>query len=265
VPIRFLARTPILAALLTLAAAFPLAAQASLGVRMRAFLAEIENEPNTALAAFFPRRGDWTWIQTQEDLGGGPDVLGVWRFPAAETVRAIANDGPACSSFDHARGEFGPYEGSLGMQMMMYPGPWRRVRGTRFVPPGRPDSYPVFVEWRREDGEWVVSAFGEMGIVARSIPRLAPGPFSRDTAGVPEDSAYVTGRPVTITIEGWRFTPFRDSRAVDRTELVRIGHLHGVSVYVGRGSDRRDPEIVYLPVGPGRYLPYEGPRPQPCA
>lgn len=260
-------RTRIAGALVLLvAAALPLRAQgASLEARMQAFLREVPREPNTALAAFFPRSGDWTWVQTLEDMNGGPERLGVWRFPGAETVRAIAKDGPACSSFDHVRGEYGPFEGSFGMQLRRYRGPWRRVRGTRFVPPGQPASSPVFVEWRREEGEWVVSSFGEMSVLWSSIPMPAPGPFSRDTAGVPEDSAFVTGRPVTVTIEGWRFTPFQQPRAIDRAELVRIGHLHGVSVYVARGSDRREPEIVYLPFAPGRYVPYETPRPQPCA
>src|SRR5829696_2965225 len=63
----------------------PVTSQATLAARMRAFMAEIEDQPNTELAAFFPRRGDWTWVQTARNYerGGRTMYVGMWRFPGA--------------------------------------------------------------------------------------------------------------------------------------------------------------------------------------
>ena len=111
----------------------PAAAGAPLGARMEAFLREVEDSPNTSLVAYFPRRGDWTWAQTLRADGGGPDRTGTWRFPAAETQRAIGAGGPVCDSFDAGGGHSGPWEGRLGMYARLHAGRWRRVRGGRFV------------------------------------------------------------------------------------------------------------------------------------
>jgi len=255
----------------SLAATLPLAAQtgapagATLEARMQAFLREVPETPNTALAAFFPRRGDWTWVQTLRDERGRRRRTGVWRFPGAETLRAIGAGGPVCGSFDLIRGEFGPFEGRFGMQAIMNRGgPWRRVRGSRFVPPGASARSPVFVEWRREDGQWVVAAFGDEDIY---FPRLLgrwSGPFSRDTTLVPEDAAFAPADWYTITIEGRRAVKYGLPRAIDRVLLARIGVLHRVSVYVERGSALEGSELMYLATAPGQYQPYETPAPMPC-
>ena len=104
-------RNLILSLACSLAAGVPMAAQtgtpsapATLDARMQAFLREIAEEPNTALAAFFPRRGDWTWVQTLRDERGRGERTGTWRFPGAETPRAIGDGGPACESFDGGGG-----------------------------------------------------------------------------------------------------------------------------------------------------------------
>lgn len=258
-----------LAALLPLAAALPARAQApdtSLDARMRAFVREIAAEPNTGLAAFFPRRGDWTWVQTMRGERGGERV-GVWRFPGAETVRAIGAGGPACNSFDVGGGEIGPFEGSFGMQTRMHPLPWRRVRGNRFVPRGASAGSPVFVEWRREDGEWVVSAFGDEDVYFPRVLGWSAGPFSRDTSLVPEDAAFAPADWYTITLDGRRYARYGNPRPLegaDRARLLRLGVLHRVSVYVERGTRPEWPDVVYLPVAPGRFQPYETPAPVPC-
>lgn len=265
-PIRSLARIPLLLAPLLAVAAPPLGAQTSLAARMQAFLAEVEDEPNTELAAYFPRHGDWTWVQTARDYnrGGRVAAVGIWRFPGAETVRAIGAGGPACMSFDGPRGEFGPVEGRLGMQAKMYEGPWRRVRGNRFVPPGESARSPVFVEWRREGGQWVVSAFGDEDYY---VPRLLgshANAFERDTALVPENAAFAPEDWYEITIRGWQSPQVGAPRPLDRAQLTRVGVLRRVSVYVERGDGMDTAEILYLPLAPGRYQAYERPRPRPC-
>jgi hypothetical protein len=253
-----------LIALLTVAA-FPLGAQTPLTARMQAFVDEIEDFPNTELAAFFPRRGDWTWFETVLDVRTGEvHGTGIWRFPGAETLRAIGAGGPVCDSFESAVGEAGPVETRLGMQAMMHSGRWRRVRGTRFVPPGADGRSPVFVEWRREDGEWVVSAFGDVGYY---FPRLLGRPansIARDTAVVPEDAAFAPAEWYTITLEGRRSAKYGEPRPLDRALLTRVGVLERVSIYVSRDETWNTAEVLYLPVSPGRYQAYTRPLARRC-
>ena len=248
------------------AAPLPLAAQAELRARMEAFLREIPDVPNDEMAAFFPRRGDWTWVQTLREYRGDTRRTETWRFPGVETARVIGADGPACTSFDVGGGEFGPFEGRLGMHALMHRGPWRRVRGSRFVPPGAPAGSPVFVEWRREEGEWVVSAFGDEDVYFSS-PRLLGRPvsaFSPDTALVPEGVAFAPADWHMITL-GWRrYLKYGLPRALRRDQLTRVGVYQRVSVYVERGTDTRDPEVAYLATAPGEYQPYQTQIRTPC-
>ncbi len=253
----------------SLAAAVPLAAQMSasaaetpLAARMQAFLREVEDTPNTELAAFFPRRGDWTWVQTLRDDGRGSTHTGIWRFPAVETARAIGAGGPVCDSFDEPRGEFGPFEGRFGMQAMFNRSGWRRLRGNRFVPPGADAHSPVFVEWRREDGQWVVSAFGDEDVILPDdFMEQRRGPFVPDRTGVAEDAAFAPADWYMITFYGMRLPQYGRPRAMDRASLVRIGQLHGVNVYVERGQEDG---FLYLPSAPGQFQPYERWTPLPC-
>lgn len=239
----------------------PAAAGAPLGVRMEAFLREVGESPNTGLAAYFPRRGDWTWVQTLRDDGGGPDRTGIWRFPAAETQRAISDDGPVCDSFEGG-GHSGPWEGRLGMYSRLHAGRWRRVRGNRFVPPGADASSRWFVEWRREDGQWVVSAFGDEDFLYTPRPAERPsGPFVRDATPAAKDTVFAPADWYTITLEGMRHPTYGRPRPIARAELVRTGHLFGVNVYVLRG---REDGFLFLPVAPGQYQPYERWMPRPC-
>jgi hypothetical protein len=266
-------RNPILllATLLTLAA-LPLAAQAgtpaeaTLAGRMRAFMREVGDRPNTELAAFFPRRGDWTWMHALRDPDGAAiHRIETWRFPGAETPRAIGADGPVCASFELGDGHFGPFEERFGMQARMNPGRWRRVRGNRFVPSGSSAASPVFVEWRREDGQWVVSAFGDVDIYFPHLLGRDAGPFQLDTTGVPEDAAFAQADWYTITLHGRRSPKYGLPRPIDRAQLVRVGVLDRVSVYVQRGYRWGTAEVLYLPVAPGQYQPYEWPLSRPCA
>lgn len=253
--------------LLSLAAALPLAAlpaagqgpDAALDARMRAFVEAAPDAPNDGVAAFFPRRGDWTWVQTSHPHDRrGPLRVGVWRFGAAETPRAIGEGGPVCQSFD-APGGIGPYEGRLGVQAELHRGPWRRVRGTRFVPPGESSASPVFVEWRREDGRWVVSAFGDGDVYFPPVPGRPARPAWRDTTGVPEDAAFAPADWYTITLNGLRYPRYGNPRPLDRARLVRIGVYQRVSVFAARDEDPEWPSFVHLPTAPGQVQAYEAP------
>ena len=258
-----LSRMPVLclSALLALAA-LPAAGQApdaALAARMRAFVDAAPDAPNDSVAAFFPRHGDWTWMQAWHDVDGhGPPRTGVWRFSGAETLRAIGAGGPVCESFD-AAGGIGPYHGRFGLQAEMHRGPWRRARGTRFVPPGETDASPVFVEWRREDGRWVVSAFGDRDVYVPPVRERPSRPAWRDTTGVPEDAAFAPGDWHTITLNGLRYLTYGNPRPRDRSGLVRIGQYQRVSVFAEREENADWPSLVYLSTAPGQFQAYQAP------
>jgi hypothetical protein len=151
----------VVAASLTLAS--PGAGQASLGARMREFLAAVEAGP-ARVAPFFTRAVDLTWVHTHHEDSG--TRVRLWRFPASEIPRALdaRQDGPLWASFD-IQPEGQPV-GLFRHQMMTREAfarekGWRRVHGTRFVPAGEGADAGMFVEWRREGGEWVVVAFGD--------------------------------------------------------------------------------------------------------
>lgn len=272
---RSLARTMTFAALL--AFAVPAAAQTApdaaadttLAGRMQAFVREFGETPNDGLVAYFPRRGDWTRVQTIGVWRGRTRVgqrMGVWRFPGAETARVIGADGPACGSFDTNVGGVGPWEGLLGMQTLMNRQPWRLVRGSRFVPRGESAESPVFVEWRREDGAWVVSAYGEEGI-PDSGPRVlgrSALPPSRDLTLVPEDAAFAPADWYTVTLDGRRYSKYGNPRPLTSAEVERVALLGRVSIYVERGTGPHLQGLVYIPVAPGQFQPYETEWGVPC-
>jgi len=242
---------------------------------MESFLREVSERPNTGLAAYFPRRGDWTWVVDLRDERGRRLGTGRWRFSGAETVRVLGAGGPVCSSFDTAGGDVGPIEGSFASQLVRATGSWRRVGTSRFVPPGASAGSPVFVKWRREDDAWVVDAFGEEGM---HVPGLlaefaSPTRISRDTSLVAEGAGYAAGtewyasqKPVML--DGGHYVMyglpciFPES---DVQRLERIGVLGRVSVYAERSDEAVSvPGILYLPVTPGEFQPYVGFGSPPC-
>lgn len=234
---------------------------------MRAFLEAVEDEPIDRIAAFFPKRGGWTWVQSYVDRAGR---RGTWRFPATETLRAITVGGPACLSFGVPGAHVGPPEGVLSMQVAAHGTRWRRVGARRFVPPGAPDDSPAFVEWRLEDGEWVVSAFGDeyyydpgllgVSVLDRTVGRRDSTRGRRLTA----DDAYAEKEPwfisdEPIVFEGGRYTKYGLPRTLAEHEVTRIGSLGRVGVFAEAGASGAGmPDVLYLPVRPGgEFQPYQ--------
>jgi hypothetical protein len=214
---------------------------------------------------YFPTRGEWTWVVTTHHPGG-PDRMGVWRFPAVQTDSAIET-GPLCDSF-HS-GDFAmlgtviaPAVDSRG------DGEWRRVRGTRFVPEGAPAGSPVFVEWRREDGRWVVSSFGGEGWYAPPLLGRPVGEVVRDGRRAPLRLPLPAGEPTAagaawfrdnrpIVVAGQRLLKYGLPRPLGEGDVVRYGSLEGVGVYVEPQS-RGTPGVVYVLVSrAGEFQPYQ--------
>lgn len=230
----------------------------ALAARTDAFLDLIDGQTDT-LAAFFPRRGDWTWFHTVHQ-DGGPDRVQVWRFPGGATREAIKMCGPAWESFI-IQYESHPV-GVLSWHVLENGRRWRRVGGTRFVPPGASANSPAFVEWRREDGRWVLSAFGDESFRRRQLPGAASGMVRRDTTGpMPTEERFAAGQPWyesgrPITFDGLRYAKYGTPRAIDQGELAWFGVLGAVRVYtLVRHSG--DLSGIYLPVSSGVYQRYQ--------
>ena len=254
-------------------AALVLAAPAqsqALEARTRAFFEAVRADSRERVLEFFPRAGDWSWVRTLR-MDSGPTVLRVstWRFPAAETLRAIGRGGPFCNSIDQGSGHSGPFEESFGMQVRMHDEKdWPRVRGNRFVPPGESGRSPIFVEWRREGGAWVISSIGDQTVSAAVAPRPPrPGMIQRSTRPVPNEM-YATetewfGSYHPIVFEEDRYIKYGLPREIDLALLSRIGHRDRVPVYVEKGYEAAPP-IIYVLTGPSTFQPYEGRRSPPC-
>jgi hypothetical protein len=247
--------------ILPLLLAIPLRATAQDGLESRneAFLRAVRRAPDDSVAAFFPRRGDWTWTRVTEGAPPGHPPA-VWRFAAPETLRTVWRHGPVCNSF---RGFEGYLGNELEMRIEADGTRWRRVAGNRFVPPGESARSPMFVQWRREDGRWVVSAFGHG---THWFPRVLG--YSRGDDVVPDTVLQLPPTPVyaaeapwyldsrTIYFKDRRYTKYGLPRAIsDTLSLRRIGRFGRIGVYVDTGSVYA--ELLYIPLAPGRYQLYE--------
>jgi hypothetical protein len=165
-----------------------------------------------------------------------------------------------CESF---RGFLGPYGDDLEMRIEADGTRWRRVGGNRFVPPGESARSPMFVQWRREDGRWVVSAFGH---ATHWFPPVLG--YSRGDDVVPDTVLPLPSTPVyaaeapwyldsrTIHFRDLRYTKYGLPRAIgDSTSLRRVGRFGLIGVYADKGSIYA--ELIYIPLAPGQYQLYQ--------
>lgn len=130
---------------------------AELGRRMRDFLAAFDSISAPEFVAFFPRTGEVHYHHTLH-LPHGDSVI-ARRYAAGEMAAALDFGGSLWESFQL---QFeGQPVGLLPDHVFNHPKRWRRIGPARFVPPGADARSPTFVEWRREGGSWVVSAFGD--------------------------------------------------------------------------------------------------------
>jgi hypothetical protein len=253
----------------------PAAATAQRGdgleARHRAFLRALLHGGRDSVVAFFPRRGDWTQVEVMLEAQPGHQ-LSVRRFSAAQTRAMIGEGGPACWSFQRAPGGGSSPEPTFLAMRADYAEyerrRWRRVRGNRFVPPGRPAASSTFVEWRREDGRWVVSAYGDES--PSGGPHLAGTPAEivrdRDTVTLlPPTPVYAGGERWYDNSEpfmfgGERYVKYGQPRPLEPGLLRRIGRRGRMAVYAEREVPEPGPdgyfEVLYVPSAPGEYQPY---------
>ncbi|HEX8905487.1 MAG TPA: hypothetical protein VF771_11625, partial [Longimicrobiaceae bacterium] len=117
-------------------------------------------------------------------------------------------------------------------------------------------------EWRREDGRWVVSSFGDAmdyagpRVIGRE--RLAGGVRDTVLSLPPVDAAgeswFVNNEP--IFLEGRSFFKFGLTRPIDPALLARIGRYQRTVIYAEKGVAANDADILYIPVRPGEYQTY---------
>ena len=210
------------------------------------------------MAAFFPRRGDWTWTQVVEGAPPGRRST-VWRFAAPETLRTIWRSRPVCESFVRFLGTYGTV---LEMRIEADGTRWRRVAGNRFVPPGESARSPLFVQWRREDGRWVVSAFGHAIDWFPRVPGYVRSEVERDTVlRLPPTPVYAAEAPWyvesrTIYFEGYSYTKYGLPQAIaDTLSLRRVGRFGLIGVYIDEGDAYAT--LLYIPLAPGQYQLYQ--------
>ena len=147
---------------------------------------------------------------------------------------------------------------------------WRRVGRARFVPPEASAWSRVYVQWRREDGAWVVDAIADEGDYVLPLLGRPVGMISRDTSLVPEGMAYAAGTAwyrdnEPLTLDGYWFVKYGYPRHLDRGALVRKGVVGRVSMYMEAGDDGYEGEgVMYAAVAPGEYQPYMGFGREPC-
>lgn len=230
---------------------------------MAAFLdAVAEDGPTDPMRRFFPTTGDWTYTHTVH-LATGRDRIQRWTFPAAQTSLLFGfgkgiNVDPIWDSFLSD-----PHGQALGLLITAIGDtPWRLVGRNRFVPPGASASSPVFVEWRREHGQWVISAFGDerycswppLGYETGSIVRERALPEPSPPVYAANERWYVDSED--LYFDAQRYEKYGQPREIQPADLEPFGWKGDVRVYVQRGWARLA-QVLYVPTGPDLYEPYQ--------
>jgi hypothetical protein len=246
--------------------AVPGAAQpAELRSRVDEFVTALrEMEPMEKIAGFFPSRGVWDLVETPDKVAPGARV-GRRRFGPEHTLKAIREGGPLCGSFGGVRGDVAAREGVLVGQVQTNKGRWVHAGGNRFVPSGKGARSPIFLEWTREDGRWVIARVGEE---SWHSPRVLGGPawpaVRRNLvagAGLPIERTFASttrwyADHLPIRVDGWVLHKYGYPRALSADEVERFGSIGLVPVFVERDLGRT-PEVVYVLTGIGEYQPYQ--------
>ena len=263
-----IARALALVALLLVVSARGLDAQAAppagLRPRMNAFLRALRDQaPMPEIAAFFPQRAEWELVRAPNHAGAPATDL---RFRPDETLSAIREGGRVCDSFGGVVGDVAAYGGVIVLQAMGSPR-WKYVGTTRFVPTGKDASPMAYVEWMREGGAWVIARIGEetyyephvVGVPV--VPATDAVAVTRDTstrADAPPERRFALGMAwfeSNVPLRGGgTWLKYGVARPVDVALLERFGAVGTVPVFQEIGAHG---EVLYVPVTPGNYQPYQ--------
>ena len=245
------------------------AVPAGLQRRMNAFTTALRRmEPMVRIAGFFPRQGEWELIEAPVNaVAPGIDATLRHRVAADSTLAAISEGSDICDEFGGVTGDVGAYEGTLVMTAMYSRRPWRYVGHLRFVSPGSSAAGPIYVEWRREAGAWVVSRIGAAyWYFPKVAGRLAGSVMTRDTMEgrwLAAERRFATPQPwfrdrrPILLGDGPRYLEYGLPRQIDDSLLMRFGSIGVVPVFIEPAADHERPEVVYVLTGPGEYQPYQ--------
>jgi hypothetical protein len=249
----------------TLYAVPGVAQSAELRSRVDGFVTALrEMEPMEKIASFFPRRGVWEFVETPDKVAPGARV-GRRRFGPEHTLTAIREGGPLCNSFGGVRGDVGAHEGALVTQVQANERRWVHAGGNRFVPPGKSARSPIFLEWMREDGRWVIARVGEESWYSPRVLRDPGWPVVRRNlvagTGLPIERTFATttrwyADHLPIRVHGRVLNKYGLARALGADEVERFGSVGLVPIFVERGVVG-SPEVVYALTGIGEYQPYQ--------
>jgi hypothetical protein len=231
---------------------------------MTAFVRALRDERSQdTTRRWFPTSGDWSYTHTIHEPGGGTRV-GRWIVPAAQTSLLFGygtGTGPTPIDDSFEVNYEGQKVGVLIDVVMTTSDRWRLVGRNRFVPPGARTSSPVFVEWRRENGRWVISAFGDEHYCHRRLVGYAVGDVMRVRSPPdPPHPAYAANEPWFINgdvreLDGHRYLKYGQPRELRPGDLEQIGWHGDIRVYVEKGHSA-EPFVIYIPTAPETYQPY---------
>jgi hypothetical protein len=244
-------------ALLLLASA-PLTAQRSAATRQRMNSLTRALLHDQELREFFPARGVWTWRQT---FHGENETHGEWRFTAADVQPASEYCGPLWGTLGHSihamRVSSLVFQAFEGRWSVSGPRRYSSTARARDQVIGRAD-----VEWRLEDGRWVISEIEQHDYAEPPRPpdSLALA-MERDRGRSPEASDVTADTTQwfrdnePISVDRHRYSKYGLPRSLERHEIQQYGWVDSIRVYTEAGSSC--PTVVYVPVGPFEYQPYQ--------
>jgi hypothetical protein len=128
------------------------------------FLSTVDSRPPDPLIAFFPRTGVVTYRHTVYSDSG--IAVSVAEIAASEVPASLK--GPLLPVFTLQH--HGQPIGRFVHQLKLRGQEWEYIGNFRFVPPGEDRCSAIYVQWREENGIWVISEFGDEGFRTDALP-----------------------------------------------------------------------------------------------
>lgn len=136
----------------------------ALQARNTEFLAAVDSHPPRQLAGFFPRAGEVVYRHTVYADDG--TTVREQRFSANDLPAAL--EGPLWAVFTSQ--VEGQVVGLFAHQVSLRGRRWTYAGNHRFVPPGASRCSASYVQWRLENGAWVISGIADEEYRTDALP-----------------------------------------------------------------------------------------------